>query len=85
MEKRFQSLCILILILIIGIGVYTFSLFLPASFNKVGISQFVIPKGQAVAAIASRLQDRGLIKNSLAFRLVISIVPFTLEIWMLTG
>lgn len=39
----------------------------PASQNTV---DFIIPRGQSVAEIASRLEDQGLIRNAIAFRLV---------------
>jgi UPF0755 protein len=35
------------------------------------VQRFIIPKGQAVSIIGNRLQEAGLIKNSLVFRLIV--------------
>lgn len=64
-----------LLIAVIGVGVggslIAYVQFQPVSSEKKEAERFVIPKGQAVAVIAERLQEEGLIKNAYAFRFVV--------------
>lgn len=55
----------------IGGGLYVLTWFQPADPATTADQQFVIPKGQAIAKIGARLEEEGLIKNALAFRLMI--------------
>ncbi len=51
--------------------VYFISLLQPVSSTPASSVRFTIPKGQATSIIGQRLQEEGLIKNALVFRLVV--------------
>ena len=69
---KFVSIFILIiLVLTTGLGIYIYSQFQPVNTKDTSVTQFVIPKGQAVSVIASRLKTENLIKNALAFRVLV--------------
>ncbi len=57
---------VIVLIAIIGLLVagYLYSSLQPAKINDQQLVKFVIPKGQSVAEVTSRLQAAGLIKNA---------------------
>lgn len=59
----------LLTLFIIG-GGYTFYVSRPVSSDQT-ISQFVVPRGQAVSVIAHRLYEAGLIRNPFLFRLIV--------------
>ncbi len=54
-----------------GIGYYVYDQLQPADSQIKQTTAFVVPKGQAVTVIANRLKEANLIKNPLAFRLVV--------------
>jgi len=58
-------------VLILIIALFFYSLFLPVSAQKTASKTFVVPKGQAISIIGQRLQQEGLIKNALIFRLIV--------------
>lgn len=72
--KKLNKLVIsLVILLIIAGGSFLFiaSLFQSSSATNQPASRFVIPKGQALSIIASRLEEAGLIKSKWAFRLAV--------------
>lgn len=77
MPKKTSPLKLVFVILIVailalaGIGLYVANLFEPTNPNDTAEQQFVIPKGQSIIKIGERLQEAGLIKNVLAFRLIV--------------
>ncbi len=58
-------------LILIGVGAYGASLLTPVDKNDQTEQQFIVPKGQSITKIGERLKEAGLIKNVLAFRLVI--------------
>jgi UPF0755 protein len=64
----FVSLCIVALI---ATSIYAYQQLLPKNSTQNEKITFVIPRGQAISVIGRRLQDQGIIKNSLAFRYVV--------------
>lgn len=71
LKKYLPALLIGVSVFVIVLGAYIFTLFQPVGTNGSSITQFAIPKGQAVSVIADRLRDEGLIKSPLAFRYVL--------------
>lgn len=77
MPKKFSPLKFIFVIImmtglvLIGVGIYAITLFKPVNPNDTTDQQFIIPKGQSITKIGERLKEDGLIKNVLAFRLVI--------------
>jgi len=59
------------LVLVAGLGGYFYIFSQPASSEEMAKSNFVVPRGQAVSVIASRLKDGGLVKSSIVFRWVV--------------
>lgn len=76
------------LVSVLGLGivvsiisvVYVRSLLSPLNPDSVETVRFVIPKGQAVSTIGERLESEGLIKSSLAFRLVVEMYDLGTDI-----
>lgn len=64
---------LILIISIAGAGYYIYDQLQPADSQIKIASSFVVPKGQAVSVIANRLQDAGIIKNPLAFRLLVKL------------
>jgi UPF0755 protein len=58
-------------IILIFLGFYIASLFKPVDPNSTLESQFVVPKGQSITKIGKRLKEENLIKNDLAFKLMV--------------
>lgn len=69
--KIIFTLFIVLILLGLSGALYVISWFRPANPKDETVQQFVIPKGQAINLIGTRLQEAGLIKNSLAFRLIV--------------
>jgi UPF0755 protein len=69
--KKYTKFLLLAPLILIGVAIYIFTLFKPVSSNEAKVVQFTIPKGQAVSIIANRLEEQGLIKNSLVFRFLL--------------
>jgi UPF0755 protein len=61
----------LVALLGLGIAGYAYTQFQPVVKEAQPVRKFVIPKGQAVGIIADRLEDEGIIKNALLFRLYV--------------
>ena len=66
----FIFLATLCTIIIIGL-IYFASFFGPVNSSISEDISFAIPKGQAISIIGSRLKDKGLIKNNLAFKIFV--------------
>ncbi len=66
------SIASLIAVVFLGF-VYVYTLLQPVKSANEEPVRFVIPKGQAISIIGERLEDVGLIKSSLAFRVVVKI------------
>lgn len=75
MFKKIPKLLFIVVfcLLAVVLGLYAVASFFqaPAAQTTVSSQRFVIPKGQAIAVIAERLVEAGLIKNALAFRAVV--------------
>lgn len=77
MPKKFALLKPLFVILfligvvLIGATLYFATWFQPVNPNDKSDRQFVIPKGQALITIGQRLKEAGLLKNTIAFRLIV--------------
>ena len=52
---------------------YLYTLFLPVQSSVAETVRFVIPKGQAISIIGQRLEEAGLIKNSLVFKAIVKV------------
>lgn len=75
MFKKIPKLLFFLIILLVTLIVAFFalaSLFQPKSSSDQQTVRFVIPKGQALSIIASRLEDESLIRNRFAFRLAVA-------------
>jgi len=70
-KKPLILILIMFLVLVAGLAGYLYILSQPVSAVSETKTQFVVPRGQAVSVIASRLKEEGLIKSSLMFRLVL--------------
>jgi len=71
-KKRFFLLIPLLLTLfLISLWMFFLTVVSPVDLELNQTQLFVIPKGQAVSVIANRLEEEGLIKNSLAFRFIV--------------
>lgn len=75
LKLLFIAAGVLLLIAISAIG-YAFTQLKPADTTATETTSFVIPKGQAVQVIASRLEEDGLIRNALAFRVLAKLEGF---------
>lgn len=69
--KTFFVLFFCVNILLIISGIYIASLFNPLNSDQTKEQQFVIPKGQSISMIGSRLKEEGLIKSDLIFKLIV--------------
>ncbi len=69
--KLWFSLPLILLMIFVLAGAGFLSLSGPADKTMVETQRFVIPKGQAVSIIADRLEEAGLVRNSLVFRLIV--------------
>jgi UPF0755 protein len=71
--KKSPWIILPLILLIVGIaaGTLLLSLAQPVNPQTQETQRFIIPKGQAVAAIADRLQEAGLVKNALVFRIIV--------------
>ncbi|MEN8252974.1 MAG: endolytic transglycosylase MltG [Patescibacteria group bacterium] len=69
-KNIFIILFFIFLSLFLIFSIFIVSLFRPVSSDTLS-QRFVIPKGQAISIIGQRLQAQGLIKSSLAFRLIV--------------
>jgi UPF0755 protein len=70
--KRFMLLGIgFVAIVLFALGVWFMSMFRPVAAGEAETVSFVVPKGQAVTIIGNRLAEAGLIRNPLAFRIVV--------------
>ena len=70
-KRNFTLIIMMLLVLMTGLVGYLYILSQPVSKETIIKTQFVVPRGQAVSIIASRLKDEGLIKSSIMFRLVV--------------
>ena len=70
-KKAFPSIATMLLVLVAGLGGYFYIFSQPVTKEAMSKTQFVVPRGQAVSVIASRLKDEGLIRSSLMFRWVV--------------
>ena len=71
-KKRFILLIPLVIVLLmVSLWMVFLTIVSPVDSNKTQTQLFVIPKGQAVSIIGERLEEEGLIKNSLAFRFIV--------------
>lgn len=77
MPKKFARLkplfvsLFLIGVVLIGATVYLATWFQPVNPDDRSDRQFVIPRGQTLTTIGQRLKNAGLLKNTLAFRLMV--------------
>lgn len=74
MKTLFKILGTLLTVAILataGVGFYIYNQLQPVDPATQTSTAFVVPKGQAVTIIANRLHEAGLIKNPLAFRLLV--------------
>lgn len=60
-----------ILISILALFVWVYTLFLPVSATEAEPQTFIIPKGEGIITIGTRLTEVGLIKHPLVFRAVV--------------
>jgi UPF0755 protein len=76
------SFFVILLIIIISAGAYSLysSLSRPASIKDLPSSTFIIPKGQAIDTIGKRLEEEGLIKNSIVFKIKVKLENWEKEI-----
>lgn len=65
--------------MILGLAAFVYWLFSPVSSVEETI-RFVIPKGQAISIIGSRLQEEGIIRNGFVFRVVVKLNNFETSI-----
>lgn len=82
-KKSYQIVIILLLLLIFSfVGLYFYINFLFQAVTKEAksTSVFIIPKGQAIKTIASRLEKDGFIKKDLAFILTVKLAKLENEI-----
>jgi len=70
-KKSLISILMMSLVLVVGLGGYFYLFSQPMNSGAVAKTQFVVPRGQAVSIIASRLKDEGLIRSSIMFRLAV--------------
>lgn len=70
-KKVFPPILTMFLVLVAGLVGYFYIFSQPVSSEEMSKTQFVIPRGQAVSVIASRLKDGGLVKSSIMFRWVV--------------
>lgn len=68
--KVILGLAVILIVTGVAASFYIATLFKPVSEAQVAAHTFTIPKGQAVAVIANRLKEEGLIRHPLAFRFV---------------
>lgn len=66
----------ILLLLAISLVGYAFTQLKPVDSSVTETTSFVIPKGQAVQVIASRLEENGLVRNALAFRVLAKVEGF---------
>jgi len=72
LKKRFFILVPLFIgLLVISLWMLFLTIISPVDSSMTQTQAFVVPKGQAVAVIATRLEESGLIKNALAFRFIV--------------
>jgi UPF0755 protein len=69
--KLILGFLVVILVFLIGGGVYAYTQLQPVQSDKKTKVTFVVPRGQSISSIGKRLQEQGLIRNSLAFRYVV--------------
>lgn len=62
---------LLLLTLFVAVGTLFLTLSQPVNPQTQETQRFVVPKGQAISIIANRLQETGLIKNSLVFQVIV--------------
>lgn len=62
---------VVLLMLTVGVVFYFYSLLTPVSRQQQETVRFVVPRGQAISVIGNRLEEAGLIKSALAFRVVV--------------
>ena len=70
-KKLLATITAMIFVLVLGFVGYFYLFSQPMTTDTTAKTQFVIPRGQAVRIIASRLKEKGLIKSSIIFRLVV--------------
>lgn len=68
LAKLFSVVLILLSLAVLGVVFFAIEESKPVS-NQGDLERFVIPKGQASSVIAQRLQEEGLIRSSLVFRI----------------
>lgn len=79
--KKFLLIWLAIgLILIITPIVIFYSLLQPVDSTNAEAQRFVIPKGQAISIIGNRLEEEGLVRSGLVFRLVVSVTNLSEKI-----
>ncbi len=72
-KKSFIALLGAAIILgIATVGAYAWYLLQPMDQNNQTATQFVIPKGQSITTIGKRLEEAGLIKHGVVFRVVVT-------------
>lgn len=74
--KTFFFLAVAAVVTVSAAVAWAFTQLQPANASQTATTKFVIPKGQAVAVIATRLQEEELIKNALVFRILAKVEGF---------
>jgi UPF0755 protein len=69
--KILVGLIAIIIVLALGVGGWVYTQLQPVDPQKVEKVSFVVPRGQSTTQIGYRLQEAGLLKNSLLFRFVV--------------
>lgn len=71
-KKRFiLSVPLVLGLLTVSLWMVFLTVVSPVNIEQTQTQLFVIPKGQAISVIGERLEEAGLIKNSLAFRFIV--------------
>lgn len=71
-NRLWLTIPLALLILAVLLGTVFLSLSQPVNPQSQEVKRFVIPRGQAVSVIGQRLEEEGLIKNALVFRLIVN-------------
>ncbi len=72
-SKIIIAIFIVLVTVLFVVSGYLYTLFLPVQSSVAETVRFVIPKGQAISIIGERLEEAGLIKSSLIFRVVVKV------------
>lgn len=71
--KLIISAIVFPILLFLVVFVYLYTSIQPVASSGQEALRFIIPKGQAISVIGKRLEEAGLIKNALIFRLVVKV------------